>query len=170
MSNIQHDGMLYRQEPIPSPFSKSDPPLFKAKFFHVFRVFLLFVCTVYVPLICFAWQISLSPHVVLICGVVSYAVALVLSVVSVYGFQVSLTRKGIGTYSFWGVYHDVAWDEVVEVRPANVLGLRYLKLKCCQNRKILWLPLFLANMSQFQTAVQQYTSTQHPLHQFFRAA
>jgi len=63
----------------------------------------------------------------------------------------------------WGTYHDVTWDEMVEARPFNLLGLRYLRVHRGRGGPSLWLPLFLAEQQRFTDLVLQHTKPDHPL-------
>jgi hypothetical protein len=60
-------------------------------------------------------------------------------------------------------YVTVRWASISVIRPVNMGGLRYLRLKSDEAKRELWLPLFLADPHGFTDLVAEYAGEDHPL-------
>jgi hypothetical protein len=60
-------------------------------------------------------------------------------------------------------YVTVRWDSIHRVRPINMGGLRYLRLKSDEAKREIWLPLYLADPRGFTEFVAEYAGEDHPL-------
>jgi hypothetical protein len=101
------------------------------------------------------------PHVVVTALTAVVAAALVavpFAVVKVY-----LRWDGLRCYDAYGFYHFVPWGAVEAVRPANFLGLKYLRVRAAGLPRELWVPLFLADNQGFRRAVAELAGPEHPL-------
>jgi hypothetical protein len=92
---------------------------------------------------------------------VAFAFVLILVVVAV--FRVFVGPVGLRGYTFWGNYRTLPWDEIDSVRPINLLGLRFLRVRGVGGGLPVWLPLFLADMPRFRTAVRDLAGDDHVL-------
>src|SRR5262245_36534973 len=81
-------------------------------------------------------------------------------------FRVFVSPEGIRCYDFWGRYHTVTWPDVVDVRPINMLGLKYLRVYAEDVSTPVWVPTFLTDQRGFDDLVRQYAG---PGHLFTRA-
>ncbi len=80
--------------------------------------------------------------------------------------RVFVSADGLSCYTFWGRYYTVPWSQVEAARPINV-GLRYLRVRSAQGF-VLWVPLFLADMSRFRAAVVEAAGEGHVLSRALR--
>jgi hypothetical protein len=101
------------------------------------------------------------PHVLVtaLSAVVGAAVVAVpLGLVKVY-----LRWDGLRCYDAYGFYHFAPWGAVEAVRPANFLGLKYLRVRAAGLPRELWVPLFLADNKGFRRAVTELAGPDNPL-------
>src|SRR5262245_2866843 len=91
-------------------------------------------------------------------------VGLALALVVAY-YRVYVTVDGISGYDVFGLHHFAAWPSIEEVRPINLLGLRYLRVWSSATPRPLWVPLFLADMPGFCVAIVDCAGPDHPLAQ-----
>jgi hypothetical protein len=78
-------------------------------------------------------------------------------------FKVYVSLHGLRCFDFWGVYHEVAWSEIVAAKPINLLGLRFLRVLNTKSRMAIWLPMFLANYHGFREFVCNHVDESNPL-------
>jgi len=78
-------------------------------------------------------------------------------------FPVYVAEDGIKGYDFFGFYHFAPWLTIERIRPINLLGLRYLRVRSSAAPRELWVPLFLADMPGFCAAVADRAGPDHPL-------
>jgi hypothetical protein len=77
-------------------------------------------------------------------------------------YPVYVRPDGLRSYDLFGVYHTVAWGEVVSARRERVFGLAYLVATSASGVR-LWLPLYLKEMPDFARAVTACASEGNPL-------
>jgi hypothetical protein len=63
----------------------------------------------------------------------------------------------------WGFIRAVRWDAVRDARPINLAGLPYLRVYPADTRRVLWVPLFLADYRRFAELVAAYAGPDHPV-------
>src|SRR5262245_16585926 len=59
---------------------------------------------------------------------------------------VDLSADGIRCPRMFGYPQFAPWPTIEQIRPINVLGLRYLRVRSSATRRPLWVPLFLSDM------------------------
>jgi hypothetical protein len=90
--------------------------------------------------------------------------AVVCLVFAIAYFRIHVGTWGVRCFDFWGLYHEVAWDEIVAVRPMNFLfGLSFLRTFRADGRRPLWLPQFLVDGERFTGLVRRFAGPTHPL-------
>jgi hypothetical protein len=52
-----------------------------------------------------------------------------IGILTVLYYRVQVAPWGVRGFDVWGSYHNVTWGEMVEARPLNLLGLRYLRVR-----------------------------------------
>ena len=96
--------------------------------------------------------------------------ALVAAIVSRY-FPVIANERGVRARNFWGQAREVAWDEITEVSPIRwLIWTRFARLSTRKCRHIVWLPLFLSEQSEFESAVARWAPQGNALRRFFERA
>jgi hypothetical protein len=88
-------------------------------------------------------------------------VIFVLILAAVVLFRVYVSAEGLRCYTFLGNYHTLRWPEIDSVRPVNLLGLQYLRVGSSQTGHVVWVPVFLADMSRFRDVVRQFAGEEH---------
>jgi hypothetical protein len=78
-------------------------------------------------------------------------------------YRVYVLDDGVRGYTAWGTYRTLRWPEIERVRPVNLLGLRYLRVWSDRGGPTVWVPLFLADLPGFRTAVRESAGEGHPL-------
>jgi hypothetical protein len=63
----------------------------------------------------------------------------------------------------WGRFVTVPWASVRAARPFNLLTLPYLRVFSTETRRVMWLPLFLADYRRFAELVAEYAGADHPV-------
>jgi hypothetical protein len=63
----------------------------------------------------------------------------------------------------WGLIRTVRWDAVRDARPISLAGLPYLRVYSNESRRVIWLPLFLADYRRFAELVAEYAGANHPV-------
>ena len=106
------------------------------------------------------WRIN--PVGLLISMLSAAALGLVLVLIAVPCFPVYVEPDGIRSYDFWGMYHTVAWPELVSIRTINLGGLRYLLIRRVGG-PLIFVSLFLSRMGDFRDSVQRHASDENPL-------
>jgi hypothetical protein len=78
-------------------------------------------------------------------------------------YRVYVLEDGLRGYTAWGTYRTLRWPEINDVRPLNVLGMRFLLVRSVGGGSAIWVPLFLAEMSGFRAAVRESAGEDHLL-------
>lgn len=95
---------------------------------------------------------------------IGVVVALLCSGAWIYS-RVQIFEQGLRGYDFIGVYHEVPWSSIRSTRGASVAGLRYIVVSSAVPTVELWVPVFLANKSDFCAALRRHAGPSHPLTQ-----
>ncbi|WP_143073966.1 hypothetical protein [Roseateles sp. YR242] len=98
------------------------------------------------------------------------AVLAVINVLVVLAFPVKVLPQALHCYNFWGIYRSVKWGDIVSVKPASIMGLRYLHVSIPAHSQPLTVPLWLRDMPGFITAVETHAGVSNPLAQALRQA
>lgn len=93
-----------------------------------------------------------------------FVMSLVLTLIAIPLCPVKVRPEGLSTYNFWGMYSTVNWDDIVSVKPVNLLGLRYITFRTTEG-KTLYIPRFLTNFVEFRDQVAGWAGEQHLLTQ-----
>jgi hypothetical protein len=80
--------------------------------------------------------------------------------------KVYVSPAGIRCYTIWCVYRLVPWPDMQRVRATNFLGLRYLRVWAAEQRRPVWVPLFLSDMLGFRKAVQACAGSENVVCQY----
>jgi hypothetical protein len=94
------------------------------------------------------------------------AVFLILAYVAY--FQLLVGPSGLRGPNAWGLYRDLAWDEVTSVKQFQVLGMRQI-LVLGKGKPTLWLPVFLADLEGLYLLICHHAGPEHPLALFLHA-
>jgi hypothetical protein len=81
-------------------------------------------------------------------------------------FPVHVYAEGVRGYNYWGTYHFVRWDEMTDIRPGSLPGLRYVRIVAGHGGPELWVSLFLRGMPSFTALVREHAGADHRLTQF----
>ena len=88
----------------------------------------------------------------------------VIAVLCMWWFRpVYVNRDYLVAFRLGGGFRKAKWEEIVAVRPINVLGLRYLTVITTGSRNKLWVPLYLSDREGFYWHVREYAGAEHPL-------
>jgi hypothetical protein len=63
----------------------------------------------------------------------------------------------------WGRFATVMWRSVRDARPLNIPFLPVLRVYSTETRRVIWLPLFLADYRRFAELVAEYAGEDHPV-------
>jgi hypothetical protein len=88
---------------------------------------------------------------------------ILLTAAAVAYFKIYVSPHGLRCFDFWGVYHEVAWSEIVAAKPINLVGLRFLRILNTKSRMAIWLPMFLVNYHGFREFVCNHVDESNPL-------
>jgi hypothetical protein len=72
---------------------------------------------------------------------------------------------GLGGRDNWHVYRRVEWDEIRSVSRSSLPGYPLVWINTADQRRAMWVPLFLNDMAGFRTAVARHASPDNPLRQ-----
>ena len=79
-------------------------------------------------------------------GVTAGAIFTAIAVTSMYWLlPCRVTNTDIRGYNFWGFPSKSSWSEVTEMKPINLLGLKYLRIYSKGHYWALWFPLQISN-------------------------
>jgi hypothetical protein len=78
-------------------------------------------------------------------------------------FPVYVSPDGLKCYNFWGIYCFAPWPSIIETKPGNVFGLKYLRVRSSSFSSEMWVPLYLSRMSDFVVAVRESAGESNPL-------
>lgn len=83
-------------------------------------------------------------------------------------FPVIASARGLRARNFWGQAREVAWHEILEVKPIRwLIWTKFARISTPNCRHIVWLPLFLCEQSEFEAKVQQWAPPGNALRAFF---
>ena len=96
------------------------------------------------------------------------AAAVTVLLVPAMGLYVLIWRVRVGPDALrgsdvWGRFVTVPWASVRAVRPFTLLTLPYLRVYSTTTRRVMWLPLFLADYRRFAELVAAYAGEDHPV-------
>lgn len=81
-------------------------------------------------------------------------------------FKVIVSRTTIRAHNCWCLATSFDWQEIENWRPLNICGLRYVRLYSSQEKRVMWLPLYLSDMKGFKNAVTQFAPPENPLRRY----
>ncbi len=85
-------------------------------------------------------------------------------------FPVTLSPRGIRARNFWGMARVIMWDEMASVAPIRwLIFTSFARVSTHRAKNWVWLPLFLAQQSEFEAQVLQFAPEENPLRAFFEA-
>jgi hypothetical protein len=107
----------------------------------------------------------------LLCGMaMGEILTLLLTLFRILKRKTHIGPAGIAGYSAWGKYEQMAWQDMVAVKPFNFFGLKYLHVYSQDQHRPLWVPLFLADMQGFEDAVHAWAGLDNSLAASLRKA
>src|SRR5581483_1222609 len=65
--------------------------------------------------------------------------------------------------SLWGGFVNAPWASIRDARPCSFLALPYLRVYSTESRRVIWLPLFLADYRRFAELVTESAGADHPV-------
>jgi hypothetical protein len=77
-------------------------------------------------------------------------------------FQTSIYQGGIEAYTFWGLRRSIAWTQMTDARPFNLIGLRFVRVSSVTGT-ILWVPMFHSDQNGFVSMVRALAPDGSPL-------
>ena len=92
------------------------------------------------------------------------AVSVLICALSYWLMAVKAGGWGLRAYNFWGVGHEVKWNQI-KVAEFKWFLLPYLVVSTDSGQR-LWIALCLEEPLEFAQTVAQYTAPTHPLQQF----
>ena len=134
--------------------------IFRSSFFISFiHVYLIFLIIVFVG---DGFDINIEAFFV------GSAFVLIFTFVLIRYFKITITNTGIKGYGFWGKYHSIEWEDIVDVKPLRIIGLKYIRVFNTRTKRPLWLPLFLSDMNRFKEEIQAIVPHNNPMNLFFK--
>ena len=97
-----------------------------------------------------------------------FLLSLIVTCIAVPISPVIIRPGGLTTYTAWGTYSTITWDDVVTTNTFNLLGLRYVTIRTKQNQT-LYIPRFLNNYIGFRDQISAWAGEEHLLTQALRA-
>lgn len=97
-------------------------------------------------------------------------IATAMSAIVVAATPVYVNKESICGYTMWGPYKEIEWSSIHNVRPINLLGLRYLRVFTANETFAIWIPLFLAAQDRFNACVIEYTDSENPIRRYITAS
>ena len=83
-------------------------------------------------------------------------------------FPVIANEHGVRARNFWGQAREVAWNDITQVSPIRwLIWTKFARLSTPKCRHIVWLPLFLSEQTEFESAVAKWAPRDNALRQFF---
>jgi len=92
--------------------------------------------------------------------VLSFQAALLLATIRL--FPVKIGPEGIRSYTAYGNYQTIIWQDFKHLKPFSILGLRYISIKNTRSKSI-HIPLFLSGMNRFLEDVRTLAGAEHML-------
>lgn len=153
--------------PIPVPDPDAESLIFRAAFTRYF-----FTCTIAgqawsLPII-LSMELPFRNASDLIGGLgspVLFAIitGAIISIVTIQFCPVVINENELRSTNAWGKSARVKISEISSVRRTHFLTLPYLKISTTHKKNVLWLPLFLSDLSGFRAAVAQFVEPENPL-------
>lgn len=71
---------------------------------------------------------------------------------------VGLSKRGIRSYTVFGVYRSVEWAQIAKVEAVSVVGIRYARVYLETGGAPIWIPEFLKNRDAFLAQLRQHSA------------
>lgn len=91
----------------------------------------------------------------------------VLTQIGINYYKITLMGHSMRCYDMWGKFYLIDLESIEEIKPANFLGLHYLRLITKSVDHTIWLPLFLSNIKAFSKEIKERTKPDNPLREYF---
>ncbi len=103
----------------------------------------------------------------LIVGATVGAFVVPILVICALTYPVTIRASGVSSYNPYGTWKEesLSWQEMREVRPTRVLGVRYLRVESSRGAP-LWIPSRALENGDFTAAVLRYSPSGGPLAQY----
>jgi hypothetical protein len=76
--------------------------------------------------------------------------------------------SGIRGPDSWMIRRHVRWEEIDSVSAWPIPGYRFVWLNTAQRRWLVWVPLFLKDMTAFRAAVRKFAALDNPLRRYLK--
>lgn len=83
----------------------------------------------------------------------AFVVTPLLSWVLVRIFPVYVLPEGLRSYNSFGYYSTVRWEEIAEVEPTKILGLKYVRIRSTSKKPPILIPTWLNDNALFLKSV-----------------
>lgn len=81
-------------------------------------------------------------------------------------YKITLIGHSMRCYDVWGKFYLIDLESIEDIKPANFLGLKYLKVVSNKASHTLWLPLYLKNIKEFAAEINKRATRDNPLNQY----
>lgn len=78
-------------------------------------------------------------------------------------YKITLIGHSMRCYDVWGKFYLIDLESIEDIKPANFLGLKYLKIVSTKASHTLWLPMYLKNLQDFAEEIKKRASEDNPL-------
>ncbi|MCF6236298.1 MAG: hypothetical protein L3J70_08005 [Gammaproteobacteria bacterium] len=78
-------------------------------------------------------------------------------------FKIIVTKEGVSSYDFWGRSRFVEWNNITQINPVRIIGLKYIRVVYSTGKQPLWMPLFLDDVILFKKEVKKRVESSNPL-------
>ena len=154
--------------------------LIKGKKMKVFRssnkffsVMFLAILTVYIILSILRYTFYSYPfpfywpeigRITLVCFISAIPAHILLTFI----YPIKLSKEFISGYKDSGIKTSYSWADIVHVKLQNKFFIKYLYLYNEHNKPLMVIPYkWMAKQGEFEEAIREYTSSDHPLREFF---
>jgi len=98
---------------------------------------------------------------------IALVIAPLFSWILVRSFPVYVLPEGLSSYNAFGCYSTVRWEEIAEVEPINILGLRYIRIKSTRKKPPIWIPTWLKDNGMFLKKVTRFGGKREHFEKYF---
>ena len=98
---------------------------------------------------------------------IALVIAPLFSWILVRSFPVYVLPEGLSSYNAFGCYSTVRWEEIAEVEPINILGLKYIRIKSTSKKPPIWIPTWLNDNRLFLENVTRLGGKREHFEKYF---
>ncbi len=97
----------------------------------------------------------------------AFVVTPILSWVLIKIFPVYVLPEGLRSYNAFGYYTTIRWEEIAEVEPTKILGLKYVRIRSTSKKRSILIPTWLNDNTSFLKSVTKLGGKREHFEKYF---